>query len=636
MITTTSKSRKNYRAGISLLEVLILLCLTGLVTALAFPWIVQIRELARRSRCQQKLGQLGIALHNYHEFHNCFPPAAVWLTNKTESLALHMSKRFDVYTGPNWVQFLLPYVDQQELTQKMNHGLLVADTENEGLRTRSLPQLNCPSDSYNRADNHYYYESVDGRSIEFARGNYAINAGSNCYKTEPGSTTTPYGDPANLDIDKDQRKFHYWGNGIAGFNVSFSFDDIENGLSTLVAIEEVRAGIHPLDLRGTWALGQIGASATWGHGINGDAYGPNNSWARSDDIAGCRQLHHIVGADFLARENMPCVPYIDVNQNATARSQHSGGVNLTFLDGSVKFISNSIDPSLWHVLHSRETPKNVFPKNVSKLIRWEGDEKHAPPPQSSKKPLMKDDFSNSLYMKFVRIPAGEFEMGIPDQGNNVNAPDETPPHQVRITHDYYLGSTEVTRSQFDLIMTTDSDQPSIDHDFPVVDVSWDKAIEFCIKLSQIPAEKLAGRSYRLPTEAEWEFAARERQSKPHWWSHIRAEDDKSGISAGIDPPLPLTTVASYPPNSLGLYDMKGNAWEWCSDWFDRDYYTTSRLENPAGPQHGYMKVVRGSDWIYVGEPCFINYPILPPWKSSPFIGFRVVCVQIEPSESEGE
>jgi formylglycine-generating enzyme required for sulfatase activity len=82
--------------------------------------------------------------------------------------------------------------------------------------------------------------------------------------------------------------------------------------------------------------------------------------------------------------------------------------------------------------------------------------------------------------------------------------------------------------------------------------------------------------------------------------------------------------------------MRGNAWEWTADWFDRDYYGRSRVDDPAGPREGYLKVVRGSDWIYCGEGCFINYPILAPWKSSPFIGFRVVCALKETKNTERE
>ena len=84
-------------------------------------------------------------------------------------------------------------------------------------------------------------------------------------------------------------------------------------------------------------------------------------------------------------------------------------------------------------------------------------------------------------------------------------------------------------------------------------------------------------------------------------------------------------VGSYPANAFGLCDMRGNVWEWCDDWFDRDYYARSPVEDPLGPADGYVKVVRGGDWKFVGEQCLIDYPVAAPWASNRFVGFRVVC-----------
>src|SRR5690606_15083633 len=134
------------------------------------------------------------------------------------------------------------------------------------------------------------------------------------------------------------------------------------------------------------------------------------------------------------------------------------------------------------------------------------------------------------------------------------------------------------------------------------------------------------RNYRLPTEAEWEYACRAGKSESYRWVRQRAAGDRSGEAAGISPPLPLAPVGSYPPNPLGLYDLRGNAWEWTADWFDRDYYARSPVNEPQGPAIGDLKVVRGGDWRFVGENCHIDYPLLPPWKASPVVGFRVVCV----------
>lgn len=169
--------------------------------------------------------------------------------------------------------------------------------------------------------------------------------------------------------------------------------------------------------------------------------------------------------------------------------------------------------------------------------------------------------------------------------------------------------------------------------YAVEQVTWQQAADFCRTLSDSPEERAAGRRYRLPTEAEWEYACRSGSSEAYAWSLRRAEDDNSGEAAGIHPPLPLAPVGTYAANSFGLYDMRGNVWEWCADWFDRDYYSRSPVNDPQGPAVGYLKVVRGGDWRYVGEECKIDYSMLPPWKRSPFVGFRIVCELVQPDGS---
>ena len=279
------------------------------------------------------------------------------------SLSLNLSTRPDLFTHANWAILLLPFVGEEQLAEKMDFHQPVSVEQNAAVRTTFLSVMTCPVDSFNQSGNPHIFEPAPGQSISFARGNYAINGGSHNMRLMPGSTTIPAGDGAQLKIDRENRGFHYWGNGVAGFNISFRQKDFANGSSSLVVLDEVRAGIHPIDPRGVWAFGQIGGSITWAHGVNGDDYGPNNQWPRSDDILGCARLHDTVGTETLTREGMPCVSYLDSNTNATARSLHTEGANILFLDGASRFISNRIDPGLWHAIHSRETPSELFSSN---------------------------------------------------------------------------------------------------------------------------------------------------------------------------------------------------------------------------------------------------------------------------------
>jgi prepilin-type processing-associated H-X9-DG protein len=454
-------------------------------------------------------------------------------------------------------------------------------------------------------------------------------------------------------MEPESRRYELWGNGIAGINRSFSLDEFVNGQATLVAIDELRAGIHFVDPRGVWALGQIGGSITWGHGVASDAYGPNNQWPRSDDILGCRKLHETVATETLRRERMPCVDYIDVNQQATARSLHPGGVHVAFLDGSARFIADVIDPGLWHVIHSREMPAALLANDFDELLsvsNFTGEAAPTTAPQARIEPIEagEEKWTNSVGMLFVRVPAGEFTMGIPDKGNGRDPPPECPAHRVRITHPFLLSVHEVTRRQFRDVMgslplqsedvpPTANRQPApqgaTSDELPVVNVTWNDASAFCRLMSERPDEAGAGRRYRLPTEAEWERACRAGSEEPYRWLSPRSKGDVSGEAAGTLPPLPITPVGSYPANPFRLYDMRGNVWEWTADWFDRDYYIRSPSDDPRGPDHGYIKVVRGGDWRFIGEPCRIDYPMMPPWKSNPYVGFRVVCEITDPPTS---
>ncbi len=197
----------------------------------------------------------------------------------------------------------------------------------------------------------------------------------------------------------------------------------------------------------------------------------------------------------------------------------------------------------------------------------------------------------------VLIQGGCFEMGdVFGEGD----PDERPVHKVCVS-DFYLGVYEVTQDQWRRVM---GDNPSAFHkggSYPVEKVSWNDVQEF-IRLLNLET----GKKYRLPTEAEWEYAARERGRKVRFGTGtdrvnpgIANFESSAGSVTYFDPgPSRKETmpVGSFKPNSLGLCDMSGNVWEWIADGYDADYYGNSVTNNPKGPASSGYRVIRGGSW----------------------------------------
>jgi formylglycine-generating enzyme required for sulfatase activity len=245
------------------------------------------------------------------------------------------------------------------------------------------------------------------------------------------------------------------------------------------------------------------------------------------------------------------------------------------------------------------------------------------------------EVTNSVGVRLVLVPAGTFVMGSPDTEAE-RAADEGPAHKVAIPRPFYLGAFPVTQREYERVMGVNPAHFRDGHgggpDHPVEGVSWGDAVAFCRRLSALPAEREAKRTYRLPTEAEWEHACRAGTATP-----FSCGPSLSGAQANFDAgrpyggaaPQPLrgktTAVGSYGPNPWGLGDMHGNVWEWCADWYAERYYRLAPEADPQGPPQGDRRVVRGGAWNnsgHLGRSARRN-KYAPDFRTDT-IGFRVV------------
>ncbi|GAB6120566.1 SUMF1/EgtB/PvdO family nonheme iron enzyme [Dysgonomonas termitidis] len=216
----------------------------------------------------------------------------------------------------------------------------------------------------------------------------------------------------------------------------------------------------------------------------------------------------------------------------------------------------------------------------------------------------------------VYVQGGTFTMGCTSEQGNDCYDNEKPAHRVTLS-DFYIGKYEVTQAQWQAVMGNNPSSFKGDN-LPVENVSWDDAVSFCRELS-----RMTGKTYRLPTEAEWEYAARGGSKKTDAKYSGSYSPDKVawyGDNSGNK----THPVGTKQANELGIYDMSGNVWEWCSDWYGS--YPASAQTNPAGASEGSDRVARGGSWGDFAEG--VRVPSRgdgSPDNRNNFVGFRLAC-----------
>jgi formylglycine-generating enzyme required for sulfatase activity/tRNA A-37 threonylcarbamoyl transferase component Bud32 len=281
------------------------------------------------------------------------------------------------------------------------------------------------------------------------------------------------------------------------------------------------------------------------------------------------------------------------------------------LSGDMPFVGDNLHSLMFAILNVKEKPlpdtipkplrdfiATALNKNLNQRYTTAGEKRKAIQKAHQLAIKMEDEpvkIADELEGRrrrdgFVLIPAGEFLMG-EDKHD-----DEKPVHKVKISRSFEMGKYEVTQTQWEAVM---GNNPSNfkGENLPVEQVSWGDAQEFIKKLNA----RNDGYVYRLPTEAEWEYACRAGSTGDYAGELEKMAWYKNNSDSMTHP------VGEMKPNDWGLYDMHGNVWEWCSDWYDSEYYGRSPGVDPKGPDSGSLRVKRGGSWFYDAAYCRSAY-----------------------------
>ena len=318
--------------GFTLIELLVVIVIIAILIALLLPAVNAAREAARKSTCRSNLRQIGIALNSYYSARQKFPP---FIINRSGNPQRIVDGKKEV----NWLVLLLPYIEEDAIYQRWDRSLPAS--ENPG-RSAEIAVYKCPSDP-NSTGNHCNYGGGG-----WARGNYGMNVSPCSFN----SSSKKEGAKSNLG-------------GIGAANYTVRMRQIRDGTSKTVAVDELRVGLSPSDIRGCWAMPGLASGTS---ALFGDANRPNACGGNSDDMENCE-------ATGMAGNNSKCMGCYESRSSSqmASRSSHQTGVHVMMVDSSVRYVSNDVDSKegdwqegcgshprgIWQSLHTRAGRENV-------------------------------------------------------------------------------------------------------------------------------------------------------------------------------------------------------------------------------------------------------------------------------------
>lgn len=341
--------RKATYGGFTLVELLVVIAIIGTLIGLLLPAVQAARESGRRVHCANNVRSIGLACNLYSEANRFFPPAV--LMNSSVERSGHYGYNF----GPNWAILVLPFLEQEPLFTTISASISdYPATGSDAWRDVADVRLSgflCASDTFNRVPFESPHQGVwergsyganagPGMFYEFKRGDEGLELRDNVFHEYSGLM---YPGQSAAELPGLYEHLTTSPRGIMSVNTNTTPAQISDGLSKTVLIDEIRSGTVSTDLRGTWAMGQCGASIVAGSG-RADGPGPNISLDGYDDV--------LMGLNDVDN-GMGCGSNHESHQ-VTAKSLHPGGVNMCFADGSVRFISNGIARRTYQLIHSRD------------------------------------------------------------------------------------------------------------------------------------------------------------------------------------------------------------------------------------------------------------------------------------------